>query len=77
MRVRQDEDNDEAPARPSIDTCGWDPGRDPWRALCPNGDGVEDGLSECETVFACLDYDDDGSNFEADTDTDFAGGRSG
>jgi hypothetical protein len=38
---------------------------------------VEDGLSECETVFACLDYDDDGSNFEADTDTDFAGGRSG
>jgi hypothetical protein len=65
-----------ATARPSIDTCGWDPGRDPWRALCLKGDGVEDGLSGCETVFACLDYDDNGSNFEDDTDTDFAGGRS-
>jgi len=26
-RAQQDEDNDEAPARPSIDTCCWDPGR--------------------------------------------------
>jgi hypothetical protein len=41
----------------AFDTCGWDPGRDPWPALCLNGDGVEDGVSECETVFACLDYD--------------------
>jgi hypothetical protein len=24
-RARQDEDNDKAPARPLIDTCGWDP----------------------------------------------------
>jgi hypothetical protein len=30
-----------------------------------------------ETVFVCLDYYDDGSNFEDDSDTDFAGGRSG
>ena len=28
MRARQDEDNDDAPARPSIDTCGWDPRKD-------------------------------------------------
>ena len=77
MLVRQDGDNDEDTARPSIDTCGWDPGRDPGRALCLNGDGVEDGLSEYETDFACLDYDVDGSNFEDDTYTDFAGGRSG
>jgi hypothetical protein len=27
MRAQQDEDNDDAPARPSIYTCGWDPGR--------------------------------------------------
>jgi len=57
----------------AFDTCGWDPGRDPWRAPCHHWDGVEDGLSECETVFACLDYDGDGSNFEVDTDTAFAG----
>jgi hypothetical protein len=39
---------------------------------------VEDGLSECETVFvACLDYGCDGSNFDDDTDIDFSGGRSG
>jgi hypothetical protein len=42
MRVRQDEDNDESPARPLIDTCGWEPGKDE----------IEDGLSDCETVFA-------------------------
>jgi hypothetical protein len=27
MRAQQDEDNDEATARPLIDTCSWDPGR--------------------------------------------------
>jgi hypothetical protein len=26
----------------AFDTCGRDPGRDPWLALCLNGDGVED-----------------------------------
>ncbi len=51
--------------RPSIDTCGWDPGKDE----------VEAGLSECETVFACPDYDDDGSTFEVDIDV--AGESSG
>ena len=54
MRARQDEDKGEAPARLSIDNCGWDPGKDE----------VEDGLSECETVFACPDYDDDWSTFD-------------
>ena len=53
MRARQDEDNDEATDRPLIDTSGWDPGKDE----------AEDGLSDCETVFACPDYDDDGSTF--------------
>jgi len=33
MRARQDEDNDEAPARPSIDTCGWDPVLRHWRRV--------------------------------------------
>jgi hypothetical protein len=65
MRARQDVDNDEAPARPSIDTCGWDPGKDE----------AEDGLSDCETVFACPDYDDDWSTF--DDDIDVAGESSG
>ena len=54
MRARQDEDKGEAPARLSIDNCGWDPGKDE----------VEDGLSDCETVFACPDYDDDWSTFD-------------
>ena len=39
------------------DTWSWEPGRDPRQALCHHGDAVEDGLSECETVFACLDCD--------------------
>ena len=39
---------------PSSDNCGWDPGKDE----------VEDGLSDCETVFACPDYDDDWSTFD-------------
>ena len=67
MRARQDEDNDSSPHansfvigpavikhthddaldRPSIDTCGWDSGKD----------DAEAGLSYCETVFACPDYD--------------------
>jgi hypothetical protein len=58
MRARQDEDNDEAPAHALIDTCGWNPGKDE----------VEDGLSDCESVFACPDYDDDGSTFDDDLD---------
>ena len=65
MRARQDADKGEAPARLSIDNCGWDPGKDE----------VEDGLSDCETVFACPDYDDDGSTF--DDDIDVAGESSG
>jgi hypothetical protein len=65
MRARQDEDNDEATARPSIDTCSLDPGKDE----------AEDGLSHCKTVFACPDYDDDGSTF--DDDIDVAGESSG
>jgi hypothetical protein len=44
--------------RPLMDTCGWDPGKD---------EG-EDGPSDCETVFACPDYDDDGSAFDDDID---------
>ena len=64
MRARQDEDKGEAPARLSIDNCAWDPGKDE----------VEDGLSDCETVFACPDYDGDGSTFD---DIDLAGDRSG
>ena len=31
-------------------------------------DAVEDGLSDCETVFACPGYDDDGSTFDDDID---------
>jgi len=54
MRALQDEDNCKAPARLSIDNCGWDPGKDE----------VEDRLSDCETVFACPDYDDDWSTFD-------------
>jgi hypothetical protein len=64
----------------AFDTCGWDPGREPWPALCHHADEEdeeEDGLSEYETVFACLDYDGDGSNFDDDSDIDFAGERSG
>jgi hypothetical protein len=35
MRARQDDDNDDALDRPSIDTCGWDPGKDDAEAgLC-------------------------------------------
>ena len=60
-----------------FDPCGWDSGRGPRRALYHHGDHVEDGLSECETVFACLDYDGNGNHFDVDTDIDFAGGRSG
>jgi hypothetical protein len=41
--------------RDDFDTCGWDPGRGPRRAVCHHGDDVENGLSECETVLACLD----------------------
>jgi hypothetical protein len=58
MRARQDEDNDDALDRPSIDTCGWDPGKDEATV----------GLSACETVFACPAYDDDGSTFADDFD---------
>ena len=65
MRARQDEDNDEATDRPLIDTSGWDPGKDE----------AEDELSDCETVFACPDYDDDGSTF--DDNIDVAGEISG
>ena len=46
------------PARPSIDTCGWDLGKDEATV----------GLSVCETVFACPAYDDDGSTFADDFD---------
>ena len=58
MRARQDEDNDDAPARPSIDTCGWAPGKDEATV----------GLSACETVFAFPAYNDDGSIFSDDFD---------
>ena len=58
MRVRQDEDNDDALDRPSIDTCGWDPGKD----------DAEASLSDCETVFACPAYNVDGSTFADDFD---------
>jgi hypothetical protein len=62
----------------AFDTCGWDPGRDPWRALCHHEDEPEDGLSDCKTVFACPDSDGDGSHFgDDDTDIDFAGESSG
>ena len=58
----------------AFDTCGWDPGWDLWQPLCHHEDEVEDGLSDCETVFACPDYDGDGSTFD---DIDLAGDRSG
>jgi hypothetical protein len=58
MRARQDEDNDDALDRPSIDTCGWDPGKDEATV----------GLSACETVSACPAYNDDGSTFAHDFD---------
>jgi hypothetical protein len=61
----------------AFDTCGWDPGRDPWRALCHHEDEPEDGLSDCETVFACPDSGGDGSHFDDDTDIDFVGESSG
>ena len=48
-----------------IDTCGWD----------PNKDEVEEALFDCETVFACPDYNDDGSTF--DDDIDVAGESNG
>jgi hypothetical protein len=58
MRARQDEDNDDAPVRPSIDTCGWDPGKDE-ATVC---------LTACETVFACPACNYDGSTFADDFD---------
>jgi hypothetical protein len=58
MRARQDEDNDDALDRPSIDTCGWDPGTD----------DAEASLSDCETVFACPAYNVHGSTFADDFD---------
>ena len=58
MRARQDEDNDDALDRPSIDTCGWDPGKD----------DAEASLSDCETAFACPAYNVDGSTFAEDFD---------
>jgi hypothetical protein len=61
----------------AFDTCGWDPGLDHWRALCHHKDEPEDGLSDCETVFACPDSDGDGSHFGDDTDIDFASESSG
>jgi hypothetical protein len=57
---------------PPDDTCGWDPGRGSRRALYHHGEHVEDGLSGCETVFACLDYDSNGNHFDVGTDMDFA-----
>jgi hypothetical protein len=56
-----------------FDTCGWDPARDPWRALCHLEDEPEDGLSDCKTVFACPDSNGDGSHFDDDTYIYFAG----
>jgi hypothetical protein len=53
MRARQDEDNDNALDHPSIDTCGWDPGKD----------DAEASLSDCETVFACPSYNVNWSTF--------------
>ncbi len=58
MRARQDEDNDNTPARPSIDTWDCDPGKD--EAMV--------SLSACETIFACPDYNDDLSTFTEDFD---------
>ncbi len=57
----------------AFDTSGRDLLRAP--SLCHHGE-VEDELSECKTVFACLDYDGDGSTFkvEDDTNTAFAWG---
>ena len=56
MRARQDEDTVlDCSLR---DTCGWDPGKD----------DAEASLSDCETVLACPDYNDDGSTFADDFD---------
>jgi hypothetical protein len=38
----------------AFDTCVWDPGGDPWRALCHHEDEAEDGLSDCETAAPSL-----------------------
>ena len=54
---------------PSTPAAGWDP----WRSLCHLEDDAEDGLSDCQTVFACPDYDGDGSHFDDDADIDIAG----
>jgi hypothetical protein len=70
-----------SPARvvDAFDTCGWDPGRGPWRALCHHGDEVEDGLSEIETVFAMPHTTATGvtSMTTPGADIDFAGGKTG
>ena len=57
----------------AFDTCGWDRAG-PLASSVSSRDEVEDGLcfSDCETVFACPDYDGDGSHFDDDTDIDFA-----
>jgi hypothetical protein len=60
------------------------------RAPCHHGDDVEDRLSKCETIFACLEYDvgvvvkvthvkydSDWSNFDDNTDIDLTVGRIG
>jgi hypothetical protein len=40
-----------------------------WRLQAVTSDSeVEDGLSDCETVFACPGYDDDRSTFDNDID---------
>jgi hypothetical protein len=38
---------------------------------------VEDGLSECETILACLDYDGNGHNFDDGIGIDFEDEGSG
>ncbi len=47
---------------------------DLWQPVCHHEDEVEDGLSDIETVFACPDYDGNGSTFD---DTDLTGASSG
>ena len=49
------------------DTWDWEHGWDPWRALSFHDDDVEDGLSECATVFACLDCACNGHHLDVDT----------
>ncbi len=56
----------------AFDTFGRDLLRAP--SLCHHGE-VEDELSECKTVFACLDGDGSTFKVEDDTNTAFAGGR--